>query len=292
MNDVICTAFSYAWQSKATEEITGFSMKDCLSISKLGSKELNSLSTEKDEPIYTYNDMYMRHLVGDCIRSGRVGSFNQYYESKMCDKVFKIISEKLNVKGNLYNPVEAYLEYKNKRLKIYKKEYESKSIDYKNGNVDEKEKYINGKLSQPTLHQLLKQIKLDEKLWGVDAASLYPSARWDENSIYPRIETGYAFTKVMNNKLVKTFNNGNFNQGSAIFKIKYYNAKNLIVQHIPVKEKVKKIENDCMRNGYIIDNLTSVDIQEIVKNGCKVIEFYEGVVYRENFKIGPFRNSR
>ena len=44
-----------------------------------------------------------------------------------------------------------------------------------------------------------------------------------------------------------------------------------------------------MRNGYIIDTLTSVDIQEIVKIGGKVIEIYEGVIYRENFKISPFR---
>ena len=45
-----------------------------------------------------------------------------------------------------------------------------------------------------------------------------------------------------------------------------------------------------MRNGYIIDNLTSVDFQEIVKIGEKVIEVYEGAIYRENFKISPFRN--
>ena len=44
-----------------------------------------------------------------------------------------------------------------------------------------------------------------------------------------------------------------------------------------------------MRNGYIIDTLTSVDIQEIVKIGGKFVEFYEGVIYRENFKISPFR---
>ena len=44
-----------------------------------------------------------------------------------------------------------------------------------------------------------------------------------------------------------------------------------------------------MRNGYIIDTLTSVDIQEIVKIGGRVIEIYEGVIYRENFKISPFR---
>ena len=44
-----------------------------------------------------------------------------------------------------------------------------------------------------------------------------------------------------------------------------------------------------MRNGYIIDTLTSVDIQEIVKVNGKVVEIYEGVIYRENFKILPFR---
>ena len=45
-----------------------------------------------------------------------------------------------------------------------------------------------------------------------------------------------------------------------------------------------------MRNVYIIDTLTSVDIQEFVKIGGKVIEIYEGVIYKENFKVSPFRN--
>ena len=43
-----------------------------------------------------------------------------------------------------------------------------------------------------------------------------------------------------------------------------------------------------MRNGYITQVLTSVDIQEIVKIGGKVIENYEGVIYRENFEKNPF----
>ena len=34
--------------------------------------------------------------------------------------------------------------------------------------------------------------------------------------------------------------------------------------------------------------MTSVDIQEIVKIGGRVIEIFEGVTYRENFKINPF----
>ena len=44
-----------------------------------------------------------------------------------------------------------------------------------------------------------------------------------------------------------------------------------------------------MRNGYTVDTLTSVDIEEIVKIGGKVIETYEGVIYRENFRVSPFR---
>ena len=136
---------------------------------------------------------------------------------------------------------------------------------------------------------MIKQTKLDELLWESDAVSLSPSAMWDENSIYPRIETGYAFTRDMNDELVEKFNTGNFTQGSAVLRIKYYNPKSLIVQHLPVKEREKKIEIIRMRIGEIIEHLTSVDIQEIVKIGGKVLEIYEGVIYRENFKISPFR---
>ena len=92
----------------------------------------------------------------------------------------------------------------------------------------------------------------------------------------------------MNNELVEKFNNGNFNQGNAILKIKYFNPRDLIVQHLPVKEKEKKVELNRMRNGYIVDYLTSVDIQDIVKIGGKVIEIYEGVIYKENFRVSPF----
>ena len=43
---------------------------------------------------------------------------------------------------------------------------------------------------------------------------------WDEKTIYPKIETGYAFKSQMNNSLVEKFNNQTFNKGSAILKIK------------------------------------------------------------------------
>ena len=98
----------------------------------------------------------------------------------------------------------------------------------------------------------------------------------------------------MNNVYVEAFNNQTFNQDgdeSAILRIKYYNPRNLIFQHLPVKEKVENVEVNRMRNGYIIDVSTSVDICEIVKIGGKVVEIYEGVLYRENFKVSPFRKD-
>ena len=120
-----------------------------------------------------------------------------------------------------------------------------------------------------------------------DATSLYPSVMWDDKSVYPKIETGFAYKPHMNDVYVEAFNNQTFNQDGdeSAMLTKYYNPPNLIFQHLPVKEKVKKVEVNRMRNGYIIDTSTSVDIQEIVKIGGKVIEIYEAVIYRENFTI-------
>ena len=77
-----------------------------------------------------------------------------------------------------------------------------------------------------------------------------------------------------------------------MIKIKYSNPPDLIFEHLPVKEKVRNIEVNRMKNGYIIDTLTRIDIQEFVRIGGKVIQIYEGVIYRENFKISPSRKVR
>ena len=142
------------------------------------------------------------------------------------------------------------------------------------------------------IHKELSKLDLNKTQMDFDATSLYPSAMWDEKSVYPKIETGFAFKQHMNDIYVEAFNNQTFNEDgddSAILTKNYYNPPDLIFQHLPVKGKVKKIEVNRKRNCYIIDILTSVDIQEIVKIGGKVVEIYAGVIYRENFKISPFR---
>ena len=139
------------------QEITGFSMKDSLSLPGLGWKYFNSLRTEEDEPIYTYNDNYMRWCVRQSKKGGRVCAFNQYYKSTVCDDILKMISKELCVKGNIYDIIEEYLKHKNKHFDIFEKEYESKFGDCRNEDVDEKEKYINEKLTNLRLDILLQQ---------------------------------------------------------------------------------------------------------------------------------------
>ena len=222
--DVLCTAFSYARYFKAMQEIIGFSMKDCLSVPGLGLNYFNCLGTEKDEPIFTYNDKHMRYFVRQGAYVGQNCAFFQYYKSKSCHDILKSLSEKLIVKGNVHDIIEVYLNYKNKHLKNYEKKYENHFKKYRDENTEEKI-YINQKFSDFPIHHLIKQLKLIELLWDYACVSLYPSAMWDEKSVYRRIETGYAFTEDMNDELLEKFNSGNFSQGSAISKIKYYYPK-------------------------------------------------------------------
>ena len=73
---------------------------------------------------------------------------------------------------------------------------------------NKKELFINENLSKHHIHQLVKQINLNELLWDFDALSLYPSAMWVEKSNYLRIEIGCAYTTDMKDDLVEKFNNG------------------------------------------------------------------------------------
>ena len=100
--DVLSTASSYARYSKGMEELTGFGMKNSLTLPSLANKYFNSLRDENDEPIYTYNDEFMRNFLRQSIKGGRCGSFNQYYKSTISDEVFNIISKELIINGNVF----------------------------------------------------------------------------------------------------------------------------------------------------------------------------------------------
>ena len=105
---------------------------------------------------------------------------------------------------------------------------------------------------------------------------------YDEKSDYPKKEIGFAFKPHINNLYAKAFSDQTSNQDgneNSFSKIKYYNPPNLLFQHLPVKGKVKNIELNRMRNGFIINTLLSIDTQKIAKIGGKVIQIYENVFF-------------
>ena len=64
-----------------------------------------------------------------------------------------------------------------------------------------------------------------------DATNLYSSAMWVENSLYPKIHSGFTFKPHMNKIYVDAFNNETSNEDgneSAIIKIKNYNPPDRI----------------------------------------------------------------
>ena len=92
-NDVLSTAFCYARYTMGMEELTGFGMKNSLTLPSLANKYFNSLRDENDEPIYTHTDPFMRIIVRKSIKGGRCNAFNQQYKSEISDEVFNIISK-------------------------------------------------------------------------------------------------------------------------------------------------------------------------------------------------------
>ena len=98
----------------------------------------------------------------------------------------------------------------------------------------------------------IKNLDLDSVMIDFGVTSLYPIAMWDEKSVYPEIETGFAFKPHKNDVFVEAFNIQTFNQDGnefSISKLKNYNPPNLTLQYLPVKEKVKNIKVNRMRKN-------------------------------------------
>ena len=73
----------------------------------------------------------------------------------------------------------------------------------------------------------------------------------------------------------------------------YYNTSDIIFQQLPIWEKIKKTEINGMKTGFIIDTITSVNIQEFVKLRGNVIDMkvmYAGIIWKGSFKASAFRN--
>ena len=131
----------------------------------------------------------MKHFVRQSIDEGRCSALNQYYKSAISDEVFNNISKELNVNGNdiVCEIVNKYFEYKNEQRKIIEDENDSQFNDYRDNNQEKSTEYINKELNKLPIHKKLQKLNLNDVMMDFDATSLYPSAMWDENSVYPKI---------------------------------------------------------------------------------------------------------
>ena len=84
----------------------------------------------------------------------------------------------------------------------------------------------------------------------------------------------------MNDSVCRLLISGTWNElNRSIFSVKNHNPGNLVFQHVPIKEKnnnpyknTRLEEINRRRKGMIIDTLTSVDIDEIVKCGGFILK--------------------
>ena len=112
--------------------------------------------------------------------------------------------------------------------------------DYRKSNEKEEEKYVISQLSKLLSLKKLGDFVLTDVLIGFDATSLYHSAMWHEKSIYPEIVTGYASAPNKNIEVVEKVNTQTFTESSAFLEVLNHNPSNLLFQHVPVRQKVKK----------------------------------------------------
>ncbi|ESO97167.1 hypothetical protein LOTGIDRAFT_174553 [Lottia gigantea] len=224
--------------------------------------------TEKEnvEKVYSHTHPFIRYFIRQSIKGGRVSANRKSFETNKMDEICNILKE--------------YTETPSDNIIDLFKEYSTSTKD------------------KMEVHSRLKKIKCT-KLIAFDANGLYASAMSDLDSEYPKAESGRPFLKEEEKEFVKLFNEQKFRPRTAILKVWFKYPTNMFFQPIPAKDKITFTNKEGnketgtkirFRNGFCSEVLTSVDIQEIVKAGGRIVKIKDGIVYEENFKTPPYRD--
>ena len=115
------------------------------------------------------------------------------------------------------------------------------------------------------------------------------------DSNWPQIETAKAVNIEHSNTLSPLFKIGSWKslKMSGVFKVRYYNPKEIFFQRTSGKEIVfndrkKRYELILIfRNGDIIQYIPRVDIEEVVRSGRCIVKNLEGF-FCDNLELNPF----
>ena len=293
--DVLCLAFIYARHSIETPKMSGFGIRDCLREASLGWKCFGTYN--KDQEFYTFIHKFVRDFIRKSIKGGRVAALNRYFESNQCEEILNFIKKHLKLNDNeISNLIDEYLSFNNIKRAEFKLEFVNVENDYRKINKKELDNFLEKKLGELNISKDLQKINKDDFLVSYDFNSLYPSAQIDINGTWPKIETAHPYKKYMNESICTFFNSGKWNEfnRSAFLTVNYHNPENLIFQHLPIKEQIKKpFKNNRLeevsrtRNGIIIDASTSVDNVEKLKYGGVILDVNEGF-FCHDLKYNPY----
>ena len=258
-NDILSLAACTLKYNTIMKNICHQSIQNNLTSSSLTFKAWFS---QLKEEVHSHTDVFTRNYIRRSVKGGRVSANINKFKSSSINDIIDILKLHLKTEENdIVNLMEIY----------------TKLIDCDSWNI------INN------IKNDLSKLKINDILMAFDATSLYPSAMFDENSEFPKAESARPITEEEKTDFVSLFNNQQFRPKTGIFGVYYEYPNNLFFQPVPAKDKINKIDLIRFRNGEIFDTLNSVDIQEIVRCGGKILKIYDGIVYEENYKISPFR---
>ena len=296
IDDVLGLAAVVAKHGNKIQKITGVSFKNSLTESSLAWSALGKYVKQSEKTFYTPRNKYARDFIHKTVHGGRVVALNRKFVSTSFNQIVNILKNYFGREHEISKLFEIYFQQIDKVKKHYTKKYENKFNDYRRINKQDFENYIKKKLSSLPISKELKAIDKSDLLVSSDYNSLYPSAMAHEKSTWPAIETAKAINPEDSAVYCELFNSGEWASlnKTGFFKVKYHNPENLILQHMAVKEDVydetkNKSENvNRFRNGDITQHLTSVDIEEVVRVGGVIKEFYEGFIC-DNLDYNPFK---
>ncbi|ESP01353.1 hypothetical protein LOTGIDRAFT_157531 [Lottia gigantea] len=228
--------------------------EDCYESTRMVRKHTEKENVEK---VYSHTHPFIRYFIRQSIKGGRVSANRKSFKTNKMDEICNVLSE--------------YTETLSDNIIDLFKEYSANPKD------------------KTEVHSRLKKIKCT-KLMAFDANGLYASAL---DSEYPRAESGRPFRQEENKEFVKLFNEQKFRPRTAILKVWFEYPTNMFFQPIPAKDKISftnrigKKETGTkirFRNCFCYDVLTSVDIQEIVKAGGRIIKILDGKDLRNKYK--------
>ena len=190
---------------------------------------------------------------------------------------------------------DKYFEHISTIKNYYKEKCESRFGDYRRTRIKKLEEYIDRKVARIPVSKQLAVIDKPELLVSSDYISFYPSAMAHPYSKWSKIDTAKAGSIKDSNYLCELFNNGDWKSlnKSGFYKVRYYNPKEFIIQHMSGKENVfiyrkkRSEEINRFKNGDIIQHLSSVDIEEVVRSGGYIVKMLEGFIC-DNLEFNPF----